>query len=81
MSSLNGRKVTKLRLHQATHVPGYGQIGTDTTPGVQNGGLLEYALCELGIFVTFTIGKKLAAEALIPFANVVVAVFSESPKP
>jgi len=75
MSSLNGRKVTKLRLHQGTHVPGYGTVNTDSEPGVQKGGKLEYTMCDVGVLVSFTVGATVT-EALIPLANVVMAALA-----
>lgn len=75
MSQLNGRKVTKLRIHQGTHVPGYGTVGTDTEPGIQKGGRLDYTICDVGVMVSFTVGQ-VVTEALVPFCNIIMAALA-----
>lgn len=71
MSSLNGKKVETLRLHQTSQAKGFGAINSLLSSSDQIGAKkLEMTICDIGIYCKGR-GPQGAYEFIIPIHNVV----------
>lgn len=76
--NLNGRAISYAKLQTGTFIPGFGNIG-DTLPPMGKTLNLQMLHTDPGLYVNI---NNFKAEALIPWANVQVALYtSEEPNP
>lgn len=74
MKSLNGRKISELRIHQTTMAQGYGNFKNTITTSNQVQNDTEMVMVEGGVLISAQNNRtKAYAELFIPYGNIISA--------